>query len=143
MPRYDYECGTCGRREERVFSMADMPQGLPCPCGQWAGRVIDFVPEVFVKNREYVFDKGKNVRSFAQDFGKSDQKHHEGYRQYFEDIKKRKRELGTSKRKHEIEWIGGMPGEMVDSIGQHEGDKEAVLKDPVTFLKKTGLYDGD
>ena len=36
-----------------------------------------------------------------------------------------------------------MPGEMADSIGEHEGDKEAVIKDPIPFLKKTGLYSGD
>ena len=28
-------------------------------------------------------------------------------------------------------------------IGMHEGDPEAVLKDPETFLKKTGLHAGD
>ena len=143
MPRYDYGCEKCGHREERVFSMRDMPQGVPCPCGEWATRVIDSVPEAFVANRAYQFDRGKNVRSFGADYGRTDQQQHDHYRQYFDDIKKRKRALGTSKRKHEIEWIGGMPGEMVDSIGMHEGDKEAVVKDPVSFLKKTGLYDGD
>lgn len=142
MPRYDYECGTCGRREERVFSMADMPGSIPCPCGVDAPRVIDTLPESFVANREYVFDKRKNVRNFGYKYGRTDQQQHEHYRQYFDEIKKRKRETRSSKKGLEMEWVGGMPGEMVDSIGQHEGDPEAVLKDPVKFLKKTGLYDG-
>jgi len=138
MPRYDYECETCGRREEHVFSMASMPQTVDCPCGQPAGRVIDTVPESYVANREYTFDKGNCVQGFGKDYGRTDQQQHEHYKKYFGDIKRRKRGLSASQKKQGLEWVGGMPGEMVDSIGLHEGDPEAVLKDPVTFLKKTG-----
>ncbi len=143
MPRYDYGCETCGWREEKVFSMAAMPSTVPCPCGQEAVRVIDSVPEGFVTDREYIFDKGNCVQGFGKDYGRTDQQQHKHYQEYFGDIKRRKRKLSASQRKNGLEWVGGMPGEMVDSIGLHEGDPEAVLKDPVKFLKKTGLYDGD
>lgn len=143
MPTYEFQCGDCGSHTEQVFSMSEMPDSVACGCGHRAGRVISSNSNVFVRNREYVFDKSKNVRSFARDFGVSDQKHHENYRKKFEGIKQRQKAMRASKHKHEIQWLGGMPGEMVDSIGLHEGDKEAVYKDPVTFLKKTGTYAGD
>lgn len=123
--------------------MASMPSTIDCPCGSQAGRVIDCVPESYVANREYTFDKGNCVQGFGKDYGRTDQQQHRHYESYFADIRSRKRKLTAGQKKQGLEWVGGMPGEMVDSIGMHEGDPEAVLKDPVTFLKKTGLYDGD
>jgi len=143
MPTYEFQCDGCGARAEQVFSIMEMPDSVACSCGRLAGRVLSSNANVFVKNREYVFDRAKNVRSFARDFGVSDQKHHENYRKKFEGIKQRQKALRTSRHKDDIQWLGGMPGEMVDSIGQHEGDKEAVYKDPIAFLKKTGTYAGD
>jgi len=143
MPRYDYECGQCGCREEKVFSMADMPNSITCSCSGEAVRVIDSAPNSFVANREYTFDKGNCVQGFGNKYGRTDAQQHKHYQEYFGDIKKRKSKLTPSQRNQGMEWVGGMPGEMVDSIGLHEGDPEAVAKDPVTFLKKTGLYDGD
>lgn len=145
MPRYDYECRCCGHREEHFFSMADMPSTVACEaCGQESPRSIS-VPESFVRNREYVFNPAKCVRSNGRLVGRSDQQQHELYRKWFDGMRTRQRDLkrSHSKNKHEIQWIGGMPGEMADSIGEHEGDKEAVYKDPIPFLKKTGLYAGD
>ena len=143
MPRYDYECTNCQSREERVFSMAEMPSSVVCPCGEDAVRVMDRAPDSFVANREYVFDKAKCVQGFGKDFGRTDAEQHRHYEEYFGDIKQRKRKLSSKQKNNSLEWIGGMPGEMVDSIGMHEGDPEAVLKDPETFLKKTGLHAGD
>lgn len=143
MPLYDYECQRCGREDERSFSMADMPQTVPCPCGHEAVRVIHSVPTSFVKDREYVFDKAKCVMSNGRRYGRTDQQQHEIYRSTFEKMKRNQKRLKGSKHKHDIEWVGGMPGEMADSICEHEGDKQAVYKDPVPFLKKTGLYAGD
>ena len=143
MPRYDYQCPFCKVREEYVFSMAEMPSTVECACGSDAVRVIDKAPESFVANRDYVFDPGKCVQGFGKDFGRTDAQQHKHYQDYFGDIKKRKSKLSAKQKNNSLEWIGGMPGEMVDSIGLHEGDPEAVLKDPETFLKKTGLHAGD
>ena len=143
MPRYDYECGKCSSREEHVFSMAAMPRSVPCACGGQAVRVIDTVPHSFVANREYVFDPGDCVQSFGKAYGRTDAQQHAHYQKYRDDIRQRKRRLTPKQKTNSLEWIGMMPGEMVDSIGLHEGDPEAVLKDPKTFLKKTGLYEGD
>lgn len=143
MPRYDYECTTCHSREEHTFSMADMPDSVACPCGKSAVRVIDTVPYSYVANREFVFKKEHCVRGFGNDYGNDDAEQHKHYQGYFGEIKKRKRKLSSKQKLNSLEWLGGMPGEMVDSIGLHEGDPEAVLKDPETFLKKTGLHAED
>ena len=143
MPRYDYECGSCGHREEHYFSMADKPTTLDCRCGGYATSLITGGSESFVRNRPYEFNKAKCVRSNGHMFGRTDEQQHALYRKQFEDIDKRQKSLALSKNKHEMQWIGGMPGEMADSIGEHEGDKEAVIKDPIPFLKKTGLYSGE
>lgn len=142
MPRYDYECGACGRREELVFTMSSMPQSVLCDCGEQAVRVIDTVPNGWVTDRPYVFDKARNVMSNGRLVGRSDQKQHELYRDYFDGMRKEQDRVNRSCGKKGARWIGGMPGEMVDSISEHEG-KEAVYKDPKKFLKKTGLYAGD
>lgn len=144
MPRYDYGCESCGHREERSFSMADMPSTVPCPCGAVASRVIESVPELFVANREYVFDKRHCVQNFGAAYGRTGEQQHAHYKRYFKQIRDRKQSLRMSSKKHQgLEWVGGMPGEMADSIGMHEGDPEAVSKDPEAFLKKTGLWEGD
>lgn len=144
MPTYDFECGHCGRRDERAFSMSDMPDAVPCACGQSATRVMSLNSNgVVVKDAPFEFDRSKNVQSFGKQFGRSDRKQHENYVRYIDGLKQDKRSCKLSGRKQDIEWLGTMPGEMADSIGRHEGDKEAVSKDPVHFLKKTGLYEGD
>lgn len=144
MPRYDYGCEACGHREERFFRMADMPSTIPCECGSDCVRVIDRVPELYVANREYTFDQGNCVWNFGKEYGRSRQQQHDGYRRYFDEIRQRKRALRRSNKVSQgLEWVGGMPGEMADSIGLHEGDPEAVAKDPQAFLKKTGMWDGD
>lgn len=145
MPTYEFECERCGRAEEGVFAMSSMPDSVPCPCGSAARRVVSLNRNaVFVKDRPYEFRQDRCVQSFGRKYGRANPlKQHDNYVRYFDDIKKRKREISTSKNKHEMEWLGGMPGEMVDSISLHEGDKESVVKDPVKWLKKTGTYHGD
>lgn len=143
MPTYDYECSRCGRLDEQTFAITAMPQTVPCPCGHEAVRAFRRAPAFFAKNTEYVFDKAKCVMSNGRRFGRTDQQQHEIYRRTFDAMKRNQKKLKASKRKHEIEWLGGMPGEMADSICEHEGDKQAVYKDPLPFLKKTGLYAGD
>ena len=142
--RYDYECQHCGRRQEISCSMSARTETVPCQCGLEAISIITAVPECFVRFREYQFDKAKNVGSSGRIYGRSDAEQHEHYKQAFDRQRSQAKaeRRGFSKAKGQCEWIGGMPGEMVDSIGEHEGDPEAVIKDPVTFLKKTGLYAG-
>jgi len=124
--------------------MADMPSSVRCRCGSDAVRVIGSLPDLFVANREYVFDKRNCVVNFGKDYGRGVRRQHKHYQDYIEGMKKHKRAIAGSKlKKTGMEWLGTMPGEMVDSIGLHEGDPEAVAKDPVKFLKKTNLYQGD
>jgi hypothetical protein len=101
------------------------------------------VPESFVRFRPYEFDRAKNVRSNGRMFGRTDAQQHEAYRNAFDTQRKLvEQERRSCSRSDGVEYLGGMPGEMADSIAEHEGDKELVAKDPVTLLKKTGLYMG-
>jgi len=124
--------------------MADRPATLPCPCGGEAVQIIVSVPEVLVRFRPYEFNKAKNVRSNGRMFGRTDEQQHEHYRRSFDMQKKlvsEQRRSAKLLKEDGFEYLGGMPGEMCDSINEAEG-KEAVQSDPVTFLKKTGLYMG-
>ncbi len=148
MPTYEFECQHCGRRRDEWFSMATRPTSVPCACGMEAVQVIRTVPESFVRNRPYEFDKRWVVGNNGKLAGRSAEQQHEGYRRHFEGIKTKVKRLNRSGGKRSkdaggFQYLGGMPGEMADSIGQQEGDKEAVAKDPITFLKKTGLYVGE
>lgn len=143
MPTYAYKCGECGCRREIVSSMATRPETVTCECGKEAERAFDAMPHVAMVNSEYEFRPENRVVNFGKKYGRTAQQQHEHYREYFSDIKKRKRALQSSAKKHQgLEWIGGMPGEMADTIGMQEGDPEAVAKDPETYLKKTGMWDG-
>lgn len=148
MPTYEYECQSCGRQQEQHFSMAARPSAVPCSCGLEAIQVILTVPEAFMRFRPYEFNQRLKVGNNGKKFGRTVEQQHEGYRKKFDAIHKNVRELNRSKSKNRhdaggFQYLGGMPGEMADSIGQQEGDKEAVAKDPGTFLKKTGLYVGE
>ncbi len=148
MPRYDFECQGCGRRQERIFTMSSRPPAVPCACGLEAIQVILSVPESWVKNRPYEFRKDKIVGNNGKLAGRTAQQQHEGYRRHFDGIATKVKRLNRSGGRRSkdaggFQYLGGMPGEMADSIGQQEGDKEAVAKDPVGFLKKTGLYVGE
>lgn len=145
--RYDYECTSCQHRQEVHCRISERQSELPCPeCGGIAEQIFLRVPEVLVRYREYQFDKRKNVMSNGRLYGRSDKQQHEHYRRAYDEQRKQvaaaKRSFGKDKMGG-IEYLGGMPGEMADSIGEHEGDPEVVAKDPKTFLKKTGLYMGD
>jgi hypothetical protein len=145
MARYDFECVACGSQWEHTCSMSARPESLPCLCGGEGRQVILSVPESFVRFRPYEFNKAKNVRSNGRLFGKTDEQHHEGYRRAFDEQKKQvasQRRAGSLFKEGGCEYLGGMPGEMADSIDENEGGKETVAKDPVTWLKKTGMFMG-
>lgn len=125
--------------------MADRPATVPCRCGLVATQVFRTVPESFMRFREYQFDRSKNVAGNGRRFGRSDERQHEGYRQDFDAQRKLVRQRSHSAgKKGMAQYLGGMPGEMADSIVENEGgDKNIVLQDPVTWLKKTGMYVGE
>jgi putative FmdB family regulatory protein len=149
MPRYDYECESCGHRQEHACTMSARPDRIPCSCGKAARQIIAAVPYSFVRGAEYEFDPAKVVGNNGVLAGRSLEQQHAGYRKIFDALKtskqRRKRSLGKGGDSVDggIRILGYMPGEMVDSIGQQEGDKEAVAKDPEHFMRATGMWLGD
>lgn len=129
--------------------MSAMPPSVPCECGAAADRVMSVNKnEVFVRFRPYEFDQTRKVGNNGKKFGRTVEQQHEGYRRRFDTIRKNIRGLNRNASKARFEangvrYLGGMPGEMADSIGQQERDPEAVAKDPETWLKKTGMYIGE
>jgi putative FmdB family regulatory protein len=148
MPRYDFVCGACSVRVEHIFAMSARPETLTCECGGEARHTIVGTPNVFMRGAPYEFRRDKVVGNNGALVGRSAEKQHRIYQQMHDQAKKandrRKRGLGKHGASVEgLEVLGVMPGEMVDSIGQQEGDKEIVSKDPEYFLRKTGLHLGD
>ena len=118
---------------------------MPCECGGTATQVFLAVPDVVVKFREYTFNKATNVRSNGHTYGRSDREQHEHYRRSFDEQRKQvaaQRRSAKLFKEDGCEYLGGMPGEMADSIAEAEGDPDVVAKDPVTWLKKTGMHMG-
>jgi hypothetical protein len=124
--------------------MAERPATVSCSCGQEAVQVIRSVPECFVRFRPYEFNPAKVVGNNGERFGRTREQQHEKYRRDFDLQKRLVRERShRPSKKNDIQYLGGMPGEMADSLAEQEGDKNVVLRDPETFLKKTGLYVGE
>lgn len=149
MPRYDFECGACGDRAEHIFAMSSRPDAVPCRlCGAMARNVITGTPNVFMRFTEVEFRRDKVVGNNGALVGRSAEAQHRGYQKAIGEFKKAndRRRRGVSKHGASVDGVrvlGVMPGEMVDSIGQQEGDKEAVTKDSEFYLRKTGLWMGD
>lgn len=141
MPTYEYTCPE-GHLTEQVCSWSARPTSMTCECGKLATPLITGGQGSFVRHRPYEFRSDKTVVNFGKKYGRSLQQQEKLYQGYVQDMKNMVRSRGTSK-KADIQWLGTMPGEMVDSIGLHEGDPEAVAKNPVDFLKRTELYQGD
>lgn len=107
-------------------------------------QVIKSVPYCYTRFAEYQFRRDSIVGNNGVLAGRSAYQQHEGYRKQVEAIKtarnRRSRSLGKNGSSVDgIRVAGVMPGEMADSIGQQEGDKEAVYKDPDYWFKATGL----
>lgn len=154
MKRVHYRCAAY--HEFAVDMESDArPDDVQCGCGvaaTWTriqtvveDPVHDDAPYAFVKGRPYEFDKSRQVMPQGRHFGVSDEAHNAKYRHYFTEHANAAHAFrrGHSKLKAETpEYLGGMSGEMFRSVGLQERDSEAVAKDPVTWLKKTGNYVG-
>ena len=90
---------------------------------------------------EYRFDPTKNARTFRGRSAKREERHYEKVIETQRSLVKERRKSGKE-RQDGWTFEGIMPAPMATSIGHKEGDIEAVLKDPVPFLKATGTYMG-
>lgn len=157
--RASYRC-SAGHEWLVEHDASDTLVDLKCQCGAdgkyvsiayepktgWSDPVPCDAPYAFVKGRAYEFKKQYEVMPQGYHYGVPDHVHNEKYRRRFEGMARESRRFrgGHSKLKTETpQYLGGMSAEMVHSIGLQERDPEAVSKDPIEFLKKTGNYVGE
>lgn len=149
--RYDFQCDA-GHTTERSFSMADKPDDIACPaCNRRAASLLNVPKMVFVRDREWQFDKRKNVPNQGWKKGVSDQQQHRHYVEMVQTAKKRQRAMRRDDgRKHDDGWehLGRVPIEMHESIVEQQGDREFWQKAAQSgelkqVLKKTDCYLGD
>ena len=76
MPRYDYQCQTCGHEFELRQSFSSEPVADCTECGMTSRRLIRAVPVVFKGSGFYVNDygKGSNGRSRSSSDESSEKK---------------------------------------------------------------------
>ena len=76
MPRYDYQCETCGHEFELRQSFSSEPVAECTECGGTSRRLIRAVPVVFKGSGFYVNDygKGSNGRSRSSSDDSSEKK---------------------------------------------------------------------
>ena len=76
MPRYDYQCETCGHEFELRQSFSSEPVADCTECGNTSRRLIRAVPVVFKGSGFYVNDygKGSNGRSRSSSDDSSEKK---------------------------------------------------------------------
>lgn len=136
---------------------SERPDDTSCECGQPAswfriqvgvkeGEHEAPAPYCFVKGRPYEQQGRYQVMPQGERYGVSAARQAEHYREHFTRLANDSRAFrgGHSKLKSNApEYLGGMSGEQMHSIGLQERDPEAVAKDPITFLKKTGNYVGE
>lgn len=151
-----YACA-CGKSTSIGYPSNIGPPALRCPCGQentWKKiRCVDpeqrspeqQAPYGFVKGFQYRYDPAKIVGNSGAKYGRSAYTQAQHYGRFYTQALKQERERQRSPSRANDDgwqWIGGMPGEMYESIVEHEGDKNVVLQDPVPFLKANDLYAG-
>ena len=80
MPRYDYQCETCGHEFELRQSFSSEPVADCTECGGTSRRLIRAVPVVFKGSGFYVNDygKGSNGRSRSSSDDSSEKKDSSG-----------------------------------------------------------------
>lgn len=143
MPNYEYVCESCNRSFERFARFADYSPKLECECGAVATSIISGGKYAMVKGMgEYKFDPRYNAPTYRGRRADREERHYEKIVETQRSIVKERRKSGKEKKDG---WVfeGCMPAPMATSIGQKEGDIEAVFKDPIPFLKATGTYMGD
>lgn len=142
MPTYEYRCDACNSSFELFARFADYKSEQRCSCGGIAHSLISGGKTVLVKGMgEYKFDKRTNAFTAKGRTAAREEKHYERVIETQRQLVKERRSSGKERKDG---WIfeGVMPAPMATSIGVKEGDIEAVMKDPVPFLKATGTYMG-
>lgn len=138
MPRYDFQCRSCGAVEEYTFSMAAKPDHLACGCGGRAESLISDSIEVLVKGNQYAFKLNKYCVPVGWEKGNTDAELQE---QRYSKILRRNRKLAQDNkqkaRKGGIELIAQVPREM-DRLRKQQFGKDYYEHDTIDKLRRDG-----
>lgn len=146
MTNYECLCGAQFTIDSEVSRVWE-----PCPdCGTSVKANLGLGIYTYCANREWVYDKRKNVPNQGWKHGKSDMAQHRDYVRMMGAAKTRMaqaRRDGGKKRDDEWTHLGRMPIEMHESIVEQQGDKEFFQKAAQSgeleqILKKTDCHLG-
>lgn len=144
MPLYDYQCELCRETKEVFRHMSEFTSEIECSvCGGVARAQISGGFAAMMRGMgEYKFNLEKANRGHSgMKFGRTAAQQQAGYDKRIGAMQKRIKEK-KSMTEDGWEIVGTMPTEMHDAIARQEGDKNAVMMDPIPFLKATGTYTG-
>lgn len=113
MPRYDFECTSCGEPQEVSCRYSDKPAAVACRCGGAAEQVFRSMPEVMVKGNTRPFALDDSCVPVGWEHGNTDPDKQE--RRYKERIGKMMK-AGRAAKKHGIkqglQYLGSVPREL-------------------------------
>lgn len=142
--RYGFSCDACAQEQEVSCTWAERPATLPCACGGVASPVITGGREAFMKGRPMVYEHKYTMPNMGTRYGVSDEQQDRIYGGRIREARKKNAQRRRSlSRKDGFDHVGKMPLEIEQYIMDSTGDKGAVMKDPETWLKKTGCWTGE
>ena len=141
MITYPYRCGACGSEFAIRASIKDDRSGVRCECGAVPEQVITGGAHFVVRGMgEYKLNPRKRQNTFRNRSAKVEERNYEKVVEAQRQLYKERKKAGAYKSDDAWTPVGIAPAPLVDAVNDTEGDKNAVLQDPIPFLKSNGLY---
>jgi len=143
VPRYDYECQSCGDVREHVFRMAEKPDTLPCECGGVSASLIADGIQVIFKDNQLPIHLDKFDVPIGWERGNTDPEVQEArYAKKIREERKRVREYDKTARKNNLRLIASVPREL-HRKRQRQFGKDYWQDDTKKKLKRDGMLHVD
>lgn len=136
MPRYDYECSSCGSVTEHLFSMASKPEVVPCECGGECRSLITGGSTVLVKGVAWEIPFDKRCMPIGWQHGNTDAAAQERRYGRMIDEQRKVKQTGDFRMKARI------PRELYNARVRQTGNKNYWTEEGDTALKRDGLLLG-
>lgn len=134
MPRYDYECSSCGSVTEHAFSMVSKPETMACECGGECRSLITGGGTVLVKNVAWEIPFDKRCMPIGWQHGNTDAEAQE--RRYGRMIDEQKKIKQTGK---DIRMKARIPRELFQSRIRQTGNKNYWTDEGDAALRRDNL----